>query len=239
MATGRWARIREVTDYFHVSSSLNRASIERHGLDWRLMGAAPGIAGSRGPEEQGIFLVTDAWDVEWFAQMGLEAGHASIDVWRVSLPSNMELSNGAEYPLITEPIPPEAIALHQKDWTARDPGAVIWDLFHAIYYGDGSLDAELVGEEVLLVEVDGARHQGFQALETWARERAHGQPARPKSGPERQVIGGEAGYTIEGIDDGDDRRLVSSPAEKDYWMLVLVEESQVVEVREFRSARRP
>ena len=29
---------------FHVTSSLNRESIQRHGLDWQRMSAAPGIA---------------------------------------------------------------------------------------------------------------------------------------------------------------------------------------------------
>lgn len=43
--------------HFHVSSSHNRASIGAHGLDWDRMGAAPGIAGSPVPEQEGCFLV--------------------------------------------------------------------------------------------------------------------------------------------------------------------------------------
>ena len=34
---------------YHVTSVLNRESIAQHGLDWRRMGAARGIAGSRAP----------------------------------------------------------------------------------------------------------------------------------------------------------------------------------------------
>ncbi len=42
--------------HFHVSSARNRDSIRAHGLDWRLMGAAPGIAGSPVAEQEGVFL---------------------------------------------------------------------------------------------------------------------------------------------------------------------------------------
>jgi hypothetical protein len=40
----------DVGRFFHVTSARNRESILRHGLDWQFMGAAPGIAGSGGPE---------------------------------------------------------------------------------------------------------------------------------------------------------------------------------------------
>lgn len=42
----------------HATASVNRASIERWGPDWRHMGAAPGIAGSSGPELEAVFLDT-------------------------------------------------------------------------------------------------------------------------------------------------------------------------------------
>ena len=45
-----------MTGLFHVTSALNRDSILAHGLDWTRMGAAPGIAGSLTPEEEGMFL---------------------------------------------------------------------------------------------------------------------------------------------------------------------------------------
>ena len=44
---------------YHASRSANRDSIARHGLDWRLMSASPGIAGSAEAEWPGIFLCTD------------------------------------------------------------------------------------------------------------------------------------------------------------------------------------
>ena len=42
--------------YWHVTSSRNRQSILEHGLDWRRMAFAPGIAGSPVPEREGCFL---------------------------------------------------------------------------------------------------------------------------------------------------------------------------------------
>lgn len=54
---------------FHVTSSSNRASIDAHGLDWQRMGAARGIAGSIVPEVDGIFVCTDASDVDFFVRI--------------------------------------------------------------------------------------------------------------------------------------------------------------------------
>ena len=49
------------------------------------MGATNGIAGGlRRPEVNGIFLADD-WEVEWFAEMAISAGHSAVDVWEVSL----------------------------------------------------------------------------------------------------------------------------------------------------------
>ena len=42
--------------YWHVTSSRNRQSILEHGLDWRRMAFAPGVAGSPVPEQEGCFL---------------------------------------------------------------------------------------------------------------------------------------------------------------------------------------
>lgn len=65
----------------HVTSTLNRASITKHGLDWSRMGAARGIAGSRTPEIAGIFLCTDELEVDWFVRMNNTGG--PVDVWAV------------------------------------------------------------------------------------------------------------------------------------------------------------
>ncbi len=66
---------------FHVTSVRNRDSILRHGLDWTRMGAAPGIAGSRGAEEDGVFLCRDESDVGFFVQMNNTGG--PVDAWAV------------------------------------------------------------------------------------------------------------------------------------------------------------
>jgi hypothetical protein len=67
--------------FFHVSSVLNRASIDAHGLDWRLMGAAPGIAGSPSAEVEGCFLCEDEWTADWFRDLNNTGG--PVDVWSV------------------------------------------------------------------------------------------------------------------------------------------------------------
>jgi len=41
---------------------VNRESILAHGLDWTRMGAAPGIAGSPVPEDDGVFLCRDEFE---------------------------------------------------------------------------------------------------------------------------------------------------------------------------------
>ncbi|AKE88313.1 MULTISPECIES: hypothetical protein [Rhodococcus] len=66
---------------YHVTSVLNRASISRYGLDWNRMDAAPGIAGSRRPEQQGCFLCAGEWERDWFVQMNNTGG--AVDVWEV------------------------------------------------------------------------------------------------------------------------------------------------------------
>jgi hypothetical protein len=63
-----------VTAYLHVTSSRNRSSILRYGLDWTRMGAAPGIAGSGRPEVEGCFLCVDVLEDEWFIKMNNTGG---------------------------------------------------------------------------------------------------------------------------------------------------------------------
>jgi hypothetical protein len=228
--------------YFHVTSSLNRASIEHYGLDWRRMGATHGIAGFPGarttPEVEGIFLVGSEDEVEWFAHMGLEAGHESIDVWEVSLPNPDFLESDEGYGFVTQPIPPESLRLHTRDWRSRDPARVAGEFFHAIYYGDGTLDPVLLAEDAIVMDVEGRRHQGLQGLAEWARSRAHGPPPGPKRRRDGTVVyelGGEGGYTIEGIGDGE--CLVSPPTEGDFWAVVRIADNRIAMVREFKSRR--
>ena len=71
----------EPETWFHVSSSLNRDSIAEHGLDWRLMGAAPGIAGSPVAEQEGAFLTDSEFGAEFFLRMNNTGG--PVDLWAV------------------------------------------------------------------------------------------------------------------------------------------------------------
>jgi hypothetical protein len=105
--------------YFHVSPSLNRDSIEKHGLDWRHMGATNGVAGGwQKPEVAGIYLCHDEWEVEWFAEMAISAGHPKVDVWEVSLSEGSVLVEGdGGYEYFAESVPREAIRLVRQDWT--------------------------------------------------------------------------------------------------------------------------
>lgn len=70
-----------MTVHFHVSSVRNRDSIAEHGLDWRRMGAASGIAGSRVAEQEGCFLSNNQTECDFFVRMNNTGG--PIDVWEV------------------------------------------------------------------------------------------------------------------------------------------------------------
>jgi hypothetical protein len=80
LGTGRTRRAAVPTMY-HVSSVANRASIELHGLDRRLMKHAPGIAGSERPEVDGVFLCIDQGEADWFVDLNNTGGE--VDVWAV------------------------------------------------------------------------------------------------------------------------------------------------------------
>ena len=69
--------------WYHTTFADNRRSILAHGLDWTRM-VGTGIAGSRAPETEGIFLCSDLGSAEWFAQMGQRGGRA-VDIWAVIL----------------------------------------------------------------------------------------------------------------------------------------------------------
>lgn len=103
-----------VPDYFHVTSSLNRASIAQHGLDWTRMAAAPGIAGSRQPEVEGCFLCVEPYEQEWFVDMNNTGG--TVDVWQVTGVAWSELvesPNGLNY--VPRRIPPVDLQLVRTD----------------------------------------------------------------------------------------------------------------------------
>ena len=103
----------DVTHWFHVTSSRNRASVTAHGLDWRRMGAAPGIAGSAAPEQQGCFLCRED-DVDWFVAMNNTGD--PCDVWAVSGVDEEALVLSPEgYEYLPAAIPPDRLKLVRAD----------------------------------------------------------------------------------------------------------------------------
>jgi hypothetical protein len=96
---------------FHVTSSKNRDSILAYGLDWRLMSAARGIAGSRAPEQPGCFLCESESEVEWFVGVINNTG-GPVDVWAVDDVDAADLVESPEgYPYLPRTIPPERLTL--------------------------------------------------------------------------------------------------------------------------------
>jgi hypothetical protein len=81
---------------YHVTSSLNRASIAEHGLDWHQVPAEQGIAGSNSHEQDGVFLARDLDEVDWFVSMGRRRVERDvrrdlgIDVWEVTLEHDLD-----------------------------------------------------------------------------------------------------------------------------------------------------
>lgn len=100
---------RRVTRFFHVTSSLNRASISAHGLDWTRMGAASGIAGSPTPEQEGCFVARDESEADFFVSF---ARDSSVDVWAVRGVSASELIESPEgFVFVPRSIPAEDLEL--------------------------------------------------------------------------------------------------------------------------------
>lgn len=99
---------------FHVTSSANRQSIAEHGLDWRRMGAAPGIAGSQAPEQAGCFLAEDEATRDWFVWMNNTGG--PVDVWEVLDVARDDLRVSPEgFGFFPGVIGPERLRLLQRD----------------------------------------------------------------------------------------------------------------------------
>lgn len=84
------------------------------------MGLAPGIAGSRTPEVDGIFLCVYWGEDEWFTQLNNTGG--PVDIWEVRGVSSDELVESTEGHLyIRRPVAPEHLRLLQQDVLAVDP----------------------------------------------------------------------------------------------------------------------
>ena len=105
---------------FHVTSPLNRVSIGLHGLDWRRMGDAPGIAGARSPEIEGVFLANAQDDAAFFATF-----KAPVDVWAISI-DRLALETGPDGWLVSRsPIPAARMRLiHAGELGLHSPPSV-------------------------------------------------------------------------------------------------------------------
>ena len=119
---------------FHVSDAANRESIRQHGLDWRRMGQARGIAGSPAPECEGIFLAEDMYVAKWFVDMGRQRDLRDVDVWEVRLDLDADVDFSRDQPAppgtplvrhqeghicFLEPIPPECLQLVEPERLLR------------------------------------------------------------------------------------------------------------------------
>lgn len=103
--------------HFHVSSVLNRASIAEHGLDWSRMGAAPGIAGSRAPEQEGCFLGNE-WEADFFIRINNTGG--PVDLWQVDGVADDDLVESPEgFSYLPRRIPSGRLTLLRTDIPAE------------------------------------------------------------------------------------------------------------------------
>jgi len=99
--------------WFHVSSAANRESILAHGLDWTRMGAAPGIAGSMVPEEEGVYLCRDEFEARFFVELNNTGG--PVDVWVVTGIAEGELvTGGSGFCYFPAPISPAQVTLADR-----------------------------------------------------------------------------------------------------------------------------
>ena len=97
-----------------MSSSRNRESIRAHGLDWRRMGAARGIAGSSRPEQEGCFLAFDEGEADYFVEMNNTGG--PVDVWAVDgVDEETLVTSGEGYEYYPGVIPPGRLRLLRED----------------------------------------------------------------------------------------------------------------------------
>ncbi|MER5398145.1 hypothetical protein [Streptomyces sp. NPDC002599] len=104
----------DTSNLFHVSSVLNRRSIAQHGLDWTRMGAAPGIAGSRRPEVEGIFVCQGEETAEFFLQINNTGG--PVDLWSVDgIDEGLLLDNGNGFFYLPGRIPAARLRLVRSD----------------------------------------------------------------------------------------------------------------------------
>jgi hypothetical protein len=106
------------SNFFHVSSVLNRESIAEHGLDWSRMGAARGIAGSRSPEAEGAFVCRGQDEVQFFLRINNTGG--PVDLWSVDgVDEELLTDNGNGFVYLPGRVPAALVRLVQSDIPAQ------------------------------------------------------------------------------------------------------------------------
>jgi hypothetical protein len=95
-------------EMFHVSAVENRGSILQHGLDWRRMGATPGIAGAPGPEAPAVFLTTCVEEADFFVKM---ASPRPVDVWAVRVDGFWIETGPNGFSVVAHAVAPERLRL--------------------------------------------------------------------------------------------------------------------------------
>jgi hypothetical protein len=118
---------------------VNRASIERHGLDWRRMGASSGIAGSRRPELPGVFLCRDELEVDFFCRMNAPGGE--LDVWAVAEVAEDELAESPNgYVYLPRPVGVDdltRVPTPEVEWAETEPGSHAYRSILTVTLDDG------------------------------------------------------------------------------------------------------
>ena len=105
--------------FFHVSSTRNRESIARHGLDWTRMGTAPGIAGSERPEAEDAFVCRGEFELSFFLRMNNTGG--PVDVWGVDGVDEASLvDNGNGFVYVPGVVSPRRVRLVRPEAQAPD-----------------------------------------------------------------------------------------------------------------------
>jgi hypothetical protein len=103
-------------EMFHASDVVNRGSILENGLDWRHMGAAAGIAGSRRPEREVIFLCESLDEVKFFTDMC----RRPTDVWAANVDGAWIENGPSGWWMVSAPIPANRVRLALFDvWSDR------------------------------------------------------------------------------------------------------------------------
>jgi len=116
-------------EMFHATAQENRQSILRHGLDWRRMGTAPGIAGSREPELPAVFLCESLEEVGFFTQMS----RLPTDIWAVRVDGRWVESGPDGWIILPEPVPPERLRLvnsRSLSRTDRGRSGCLSEIYH-------------------------------------------------------------------------------------------------------------